>query len=328
MIRPAVLAFALCALLTGNVRGTLSPEQLGELRVRLDKLADAIALGQSDQTRRTAAALQHWTLQHDASLPVDLVCDKALALAERDFDPSDPAAMQLRDSIRQLATNLDALQRAPPAGSDDLPAAREALAQVLSRAEYHNAVETNWWQQVLLWLAGWMNRLMRLLNRIPGVDKVASAMLYVAVALLLLPLLAIVGYLIWWRAKQRRAMPRVQTATSVTTLESPDVHLARAEAFVRHGQYVGALKQFHLAVLAALEQRGFVAPDRTRTNWEYLAQLEARPAPLESASLLRGLNRLYDRAVFGTQRCDETLAREFGETSQRLLQTLAGGPHP
>ena len=325
MIRHAVLGIIGFTLLTAGARAELSREQLGELRNRLDKLADGIAAGQTNEIHRATSTLQRWALQQDASLPVDLVCERALELTGHKFNPTDTDAVQLRESIRQLSGNLDALQHASTA-DDDLTTARTALAQILSGSEYQHAVELDWWQSVIMRVARWLDRLMRLLNRIPGANKVASIMFYIAVALLLVPLLAVIGYLIWWQTKQRRAAPRIQTATSVAVLESPEVHLAQAEAFFRQGQYVEALKQFHLAVLAALEQRGFVAPDRTRTNWEYLAQLEATAAPPESASLLRSLNRHYDRAVFGAQPCDATFAREFGETSQRLMQTVAGSP--
>jgi len=300
----------------------LTPAQVGELQTRLDRLGDALAAGHSNETYRAAATLQRWVYQTDASLPVDLICERALTLAAREFDPNDREARQLSESIRRLSANLDSLQSASQA---DVSQARAVLAKVLSEAEYQSTIEPNWWQQIMMRLLRWMDRLMRLLHRIPGAERVASVMFYVAVALLLLPLLAVIGYLVWWQFKQRRDAPHIAMATTTMRLESPDAHLARAEECVRQGQYVEALKQFHLAVLAALEQRGWVAHDRTRTNWEYLAQLEAKPAPPESASLLRSLNRLYDHAVFGTQPCDESLALEFGKTSQQLMQTVAAG---
>jgi hypothetical protein len=94
---------------------------------------------------------------------------------------------------------------------------------------------------------------------------------------------------------------------------------------LQQGERREALKQFYLAVLATLEQRGWVAHDRTRTNWEYLAQLEAHQLPVESTTRLRSLNRIYDRAVYGAQPCDEPLVQEFAGLSRQLIQSPGGG---
>ena len=316
MMRYAILAIGGCVLLAATVRADWNREQLSELRHRLDTLVEAIDTGQTNETHRAAASLRHWARQQAVSWPVDRLCDRALNLA------GDQDTRQLRESLRQLSANL---RRASDSGEPDLARARSVLSQVLAGTDYQAAVETNWWQQVMARLLHWIDWLIRSLRQIPGAEKVASAMFYVAVALLLVPLLAVTGYLVWWQFQQRRDTPQITTATTALRLESPDTHLARAEDCVRQGHYVEALKQFHLAVLATLEQRGWVTPDRTRTNWEYLAELEAKPAPPESTVLFRSLNRLYDRAVFGTQPCDDRLAREFGKTSQQLMQAVAAG---
>ncbi len=326
MIRRAVLAVAGCAWLALGARAELTGEQLTELRVRLDQLADAIGAGQTNDIRRAAATLERWVRQQGASLPVDVVCERARALAAMEFEAGDAEAAALRDSIRQLSANLAALQTASAAGDENLADARAALEQVLAGGEYRHAVQASWWQKVLMRLGRWLERLFGLLGRIPGMEKIASVMFYITVGLLLVPLLGVIGYIIWWQTKQRRDAPRVESVTALAALESPDAHWSRAEAFLREGRCVEALKQFHLAALAALERSGLVAHDRTRTNWEYLAQLQARPAPPESVSLLRALNRLYDRAVFGAAPCDETQARQFGETSLQLMRAVAGSP--
>jgi hypothetical protein len=326
MIRRAVLVLTGCACLALSARAELSREQLTELRARLDQLADAIEAGQTNDTRRAAATLERWVRQQDASLPVDVVCERARALAAREFEAGDAEAAGLRDSIRQLSANLAALPTAAPAGDETLAEARVALEQVLAGGEYRQTVQASWWQKVLMRLGRWLERLFDLINRIPGMEKIASVMFYLTVALLLVPLLGVIGYVIWWQTKQRRNAPRVEAVTALAALESPDVHWSRAEAFLGEGRYVEALKQFHLAALAALERSGLVAHDRTRTNWEYLAQLQARSAPPESVPLLRALNRLYDRAVFGAEPCDETQARQFGETSLQLMRAVAGSP--
>jgi hypothetical protein len=312
MMRRAVLSIGCCILLAANARADLNHDQLAEFRHRLDTLAQAIETGQTNETHQAASALQRWARKQDTSWPIDRLCDRAL---------ND--TRQLRDSLRQLSANLDALQHEPD--GPDLANARAVLTQVLSEGEYQAALQPNWWQQLVTRLMSWIDRLMRALSRIPGAEKIASVIFCVAVALLLVPLLAVIGYLVWWQFQQHRAAPQIATTGPTLQLESPETHLARANEFLRLGQSTEAIKQFHLAVLATLEQRGLVVPDRTRTNWEYLAQFETKSAAPEPVSLLRWLNRLYDRAVFGSQPCDEVLALEFGKTSQQLMQSVAAG---
>lgn len=320
MIRFVAALLVCCAALTGSRGAELDSDQIAELRRRLDELAVALDAGQTTEIRSLAVQLQRWARQQDASLPVDLICERALAF------PTNTGARELRDSIRQLSDNLAALPTTPPSGAD-LDETRATLAQVLAGSEYHHAVQPGLWQRIAMRTLYWLSRIMNALNRIPGAERVASVMFYIAVALMLLPLLGAIGYLIWQRAK-RRDLPQLEATGSVTALESPDTHRARAEDFLRQGQYLEALKQFHLAVLAALERRGLVVHDRTRTNWEYLAQLESKSAPPESITLLRALNKFYDRAVFGSHPCDQQLARQFGEQSTQLLKTVANGSLP
>jgi hypothetical protein len=317
-MRRALFVILGSLLLAGHAGADLSPDQLAALRDRLDQLAEAISTGNPDETARQTAALQQWARQLDPSLPVDLICERV------SIGRSDAEARQLSETIRQLSGNLDALLAQEPAG-DHLASARETLVQVLAADEYRHSIRRSWWQLLMMRVYRWLEWLMQLLSRIPGAEKVASVMFYLVVPLLLLPLLGAIGYLIWWQAKQRRSAPQLETSASVRMLESPETHLGRADELLRQGRSVEALKQFHLAALAALEQRGLVAPDRTRTNWEYLAQLQARPAPPESVSLLRALNALYDRAVFGTHPCDEPFAHAFGQQSRMLMQTVAAG---
>jgi len=320
-----LLAWALLAL--GAVHAELTGPQIAELRPRLDALADAIATGDAKQTKSAALALQRWGRQVDLSLPVDLLCDRATRLAVTDFAGDSSAAQQLQDSLRQLSGNLAKLDSAGNAAN--LADARAALATVLADREYQtHGAQPNWWAMLGMKLLYWVTRLFDLLSRIPGAEKIGSVGFYVVVALLLLPLLALIIYLVWRQVQQRRGAVELTSTTAVTALELPAVYLARAEELLQRGEYHEALKQFYLAVLATLEQRGWAMHDRTRTNWEYLAQLEARHLPAEATTVLRALNRIYDRAVYGRQPCDATLVREFSGLSRQLMQTPDASARP
>jgi hypothetical protein len=314
----AFFAILASLLLAGPAGADLSPDQIAALRDRLDQLAEALDAANPDETARQTDELRRWARDHALALPVDLICEKVAS------SPTDAETRQLSEALRQLAGNLDALLARQP-DADNLAEARDTLAHVLAAAEYRYSVRSSWWQLFLLRVYRAIDRFMEWLSRIPGAEKVASVAFYIVVALLLLPLLGVIGWLIRWHVKQRRSAPQLETTAAVRTLGSPETHLDRADDLLRQGHWIEALKQFHLAALAALEQRGLVAADRTRTNWEYLAQLQTRPAPPQSVSLLRALNTLYDRAVFGTHPCDESFARAFGQQCRLLLQSVATG---
>src|SRR6059036_1795668 len=112
MTRRLILGLGCCVLLAASARAELNREQLVELRARLDQLADAVAAGQTNETHRLAASLQRWARQQDASLPVDLICERVLVF------PPDNEARQLSASIRQLAGNLDAVLAQQSPGND------------------------------------------------------------------------------------------------------------------------------------------------------------------------------------------------------------------
>ena len=304
---------------------TLTPDQQGELANSLSAMADAVDRGDTNETRQTARTLLRWSRQIDASMPVHLLCERAIQLSDEGLDPETAEARQFHEALQQLVTDLRG------AGASvtpiNLTEAHKVLDDILAAPEYQNLERPSLAMRLLLQVLDWLRRLFQAASRIPGADKIGAAMFYVVLGLLLLPLFAVVGYGVWQLSRQRRSGPDLQASEAVAQLDEPEVHLAHADEFLRRGEFLSALKQFHLAALSSLERRGLVACDRTRTNWEYLAQLESSLATSEPRTLLRRLNRMYDRAVFGAQRCDGDYLTEFSSLSSKLIHAVAS-PSP
>jgi hypothetical protein len=302
----------------------LAPDQQSDLANRLSSLADAVDRGDANETRQSARALLRWSRQIDGSLPVHLFCERAIQLSDDGFDPQTPEARQLHTALQQLAVDLrgDGEPVAPPKGK--LGEAHKILDDVLAAPEYRNIERPAWGLRLLFQILDWLNHILSAVSKLPGAEKLGAMMFYVVLGLLLLPLLGVIGYLLWRLARQGRPGPDLESGEAVAQLDAPEVHLARADEFLRRGEFLSALKQYHLAALSSLEQRGLVTCDRTRTNWEYLAQLETNKATTEPRILLRTLNRMYDVAVFGAQRCDEGYLSEFSSLSGKLMQAVAG----
>jgi|ERR1017187_10841748 hypothetical protein len=302
----------------------LAPDQQGDLANRLSSLADAVDRGDANETRQSARALLRWSRQIDGSMPLDLLCKRAIQLSEDGFDSQAPEARQLHTALQRLAVDLrGAGETVAPVGIN-LAEAHKILADVLAAPEYRNVERPALGLRLLLQALDWLSRILRAVSRVPGADKIGNVMFYVVLGLLLLPLVGVIGYLVRQLLQQRRPEPDLESGEAVAQWDAPEVYLARADEFLRRGEFLPALKQFHLAVLSNLERCGLVACDRTRTNWEYLAQLESNPTTIEPRTLLRTLNRMYDQAVFGVQRCDEGYLSEFSSLSGKLIQAVTG----
>ena len=73
---------------------------------------------------------------------------------------------------------------------------------------------------------------------------------------------------------EARARAGVDDEETLTTAEAID----RAQTAARSGDYRNAARHLYLSSLLWLEERGVLRYDRSRTNREYLAQLQGKPA--------------------------------------------------
>jgi hypothetical protein len=137
-------------------------------------------------------------------------------------------------------------------------------------------------------------------------------------------LLACVVVAVMLFMQQRQALPKVekpkQTGTTLPSLESIltelDQHTAsalwqQADELARQGQFLEAVRRLYLAVLALLHRSHLIRFEKTRTNGEYVRQVQLTPeAPANVHARFNQLTRLFDQKWYGDRSCDE---REYGD---------------
>lgn len=220
---------------------------------------------------------------------------------------------------REVLARLDALHREVSAGSglEPAPDAEAVLAGVLSRPEFGFRRPTDRESRFLEWLRralerlgeavarameAIMNRLRDLLGfLVPDEESGAGASLGRALAIILgAAVLLLLVYLLARSVSlvRRRLAAEPPGEEEITQLPHPDELLHRAADFRERGEFRAAVRCLYLALLAFLENQGWVRYDRSKTNWEYAREL-APSSPLRERFV--GLTETFDRVWYGSE---------------------------
>jgi hypothetical protein len=324
---PVLVALGLAvASFSSPARAGLTTAQRVELREKLVSLANAFQEGDASKAINATMALERWGLDNEPALPLNWLCQRARDLAKDGLDPASQPVAQFIAAVRRMGD--DCADAGVP--SYDASAARRTLEEVLSAPEYQvrTTDSVGWWRRAAVRFLVWLNDMLNKLMSTEPAQRIANIAYYLALALLLVPLLWLAGYLVWRQSQSREPSPVLESARQTAPLDSPDVHLARGGELLQRGEFMEALKQYHLAVLAHLEQRGIVAHDRARTNWEYFAQVQRKTDSARPLALLRNLNLVYDKAVFGVEPCNAGLVEAFSLTVGEFLRAMDQLPAP
>jgi hypothetical protein len=203
-----------------------------------------------------------------------------------------------------LATSL----HAEPAA----PAQVEAhYRQVVQRPEFHETAELESQQTWQDRIAQWLRHFGATFDQFkyaPQMSKLAG-MLFSG-----LTLLALVGVIYVSARLLRRRYRERMIAPAAATAERPDeiTELDLAQV-IAQGRWRAAWRIAWKQFLASLEQTGWVAADRSRTNREYLARLDAAELPAAARPLLHELVDRYDAIIYGGQSVTEPEWRAFRE---------------
>jgi len=194
---------------------------------------------------------------------------------------------------------------------------RAALREVFARPEYRwneRPDPSGWIVDVWYRLLDWLDTVQR---GHPAGFKVLLAVL----ALVLVGLLAHMGYVVWRITRPTARTPAVG-AGGIGGRELADAraHRAWAEELARAGRYAEALAHRFVALVLELERRRALAFHPSKTPAEYVG--EARLDAAGRASLAELVARLY-RHLFGGVPCDEGGYREFGAAADELGRHVA-----
>ncbi len=85
--------------------------------------------------------------------------------------------------------------------------------------------------------------------------------------------------------------------------QSPADLWRRAEALARDGDFLAAVRHLYLAVLTQLHQADLIRYEKTRTNGEYLRQLQGKDGAEGLSEPFRRLTRLFEQKWYGERAC-------------------------
>lgn len=188
---------------------------------------------------------------------------------------------------------------------------RQAVRVVFTRPEYQ-WVERH---QPLQWLFQAIARFFDWLRNLSDSHPVGSTVLAVFASVLLLALLAHIGYTLW-RALQPAGRGNVPAGAAGVVYDA-EQYLARAEQLAREGRFTEALGARFLAVILELDRAAALRFHASKTPAEYMNEIHLDSTGRESFHAL--VARLY-RHLFGALPCDEAEYREFGAVAQELTR--------
>ena len=194
---------------------------------------------------------------------------------------------------------------------------RAALREVFARPEYRWNERPDPWG----WIVDVWYRLLDWLDTVQRGHPAGFKVLLAVLALVLVGLLAHMGYVVW-RITRPTARTPAGGAEGIGGRELADAraHRARAEELARAGRYAEALAYRFVALVLELERRRALAFHPSKTPAEYVG--EARLDAAGRASLAELVARLY-RHLFGGVPCDEGGYREFGAVADELGRHVA-----
>ena len=194
---------------------------------------------------------------------------------------------------------------------------RAALREVFARPEYRWNERPDPWGWIL---AVWY-RLLDWLDAVQRGHPAGFKVLLALSALVLVGLLAHMGYVVW-----RITRPTARTPAGGAggiggpVLADARAQRVRAEELARAGRYAEALAHRFVALVLDLERRRALAFHPSKTPAEYVG--EARLDAAGRASLAELVARLY-RHVFGGIPCDAGGYREFGAAADEVGRHVA-----
>jgi hypothetical protein len=278
-------------------------QQLRELTAKVDSLADhpeQAGKTEADIPDNVAVETGHGQITVSyRDLKDDLAAFSRAGAGKR------PASLaQIQNYLRELRVQAEAYEQgASPA------AARQRLADILARREFHKAQGPSPGDLLLGKILSWLSRL---LDKLPSgrsrFDPVQILVyLFIGVALLVLVL---------WTVRHLRR-PREEQAMREIIPFSPSargwrVWLAEARTLAQQQDWRNAIHLAYWAGISFLEEQGAWRPDRARTPREYLHLVGLRSARYPA---LATLTRKFELVWYGHRDAAES---DFQETLGQL----------
>jgi hypothetical protein len=179
--------------------------------------------------------------------------------------------------------------------------------QIATRPEFHETDDTlgdlHWGDWFVQWIRHVVARFQDF--QYAGQFSVAARALVVIMAAVALGGLTYLLLRLSRRRRERAAEDEAEVPEPGKAFLSPRQYENRLRRALEGHDWHGAWLAAWLQLLARLENRHLVAPDRSRTNREYLVQLRDQHLPAEALPLLARMVDDYDRVIYGVRSIDE-----------------------
>ncbi len=194
------------------------------------------------------------------------------------------------------------------------PASTVLLDEILKRPEFQwQESNTNPFYE--LWQRG-INWFLRLLTRLFPDTGNAGQLLDAAIIVVFgLILVGIFWYI--YRSFLRNIVSggETQMFSGPETKLSSEQAMARANALSNEGDQRTAVRYLYLSALRALEERGALRADRSRTNREVLEELSGFP---ELAGPFESITSIFDRVWYGYHPIERNVFKEYADQVKGL----------
>jgi hypothetical protein len=189
---------------------------------------------------------------------------------------------------------------------------RRVLRAVFAQPDYQWVAR----RQPLLWLRRLWFHFLDWIDSFSHTHPLGYNTLLVALTIVLVILLAHIGYVIW-RVTRDGARASTRGSDGAGIIHDSARHLAKADELASAGRYVEALGHRFLAVVLELDRVHALRFHASKTPAEYL--WEVRLDDMGRASFGALVAELY-RHLFGAVPCAEAEYRAFGEAAQQLTR--------
>jgi hypothetical protein len=200
----------------------------------------------------------------------------------------------------------------------------EHYANVLSRPEYQQNVEVDYLGQISNWVISFLASLNESMGDFQYAPQIVGLSYIVMWLILLFTGLALVYWIAKWLRHYRAPdIPLREHPEGKRYFATPESFEPQIQEALAMRDWPGALKARWMQFLALMEKHGLVNADRTRTNWEYLAQLERQShIPPQACELSRSLAVDYDLYIYGGRALPETRWKEWSQALDRASRLL------
>jgi hypothetical protein len=192
-----------------------------------------------------------------------------------------------------------------------------SLRQILSRPEFQwgGGQQSNWlsdlWERFLKWLASLTGDSIEISAPDPSILQFLGICAAIFVGLILAyTLQGLFADLTPEADLNAENGGNDEPVTANTALE-------RAENLSSQGDYRTAVRYLYLSALLLLDERGLLYYDRTRTNREYLRDLNSQP---QIAVLLRSIIEVFDKVWYGFQPLSAETYQLYAEQVNQLKE--------